>query len=109
MKNELDDPFGIGHENNSKPSEPAFPAIYDGNDLPSGSPGMTLRQWYKGMAIGKLSTDDVAKMFMFPDMVFVGDDKRKEAIKHFVEIIGLLADALLEEDAARERSEVNDG
>lgn len=81
---------------------PAFPFNYEiGFDMPDGkrvstkaaNPGMTMRQWYKGMALqGLMSMVSNRRDHLSADEKV--DVMAKEA--------GLVADALLAEDAAHE-------
>ena len=60
--------------------------------------GMTMRQWYKGQAVIKITVDDEVMRYYKPEYV-------QRFCEDMAKLSGKIADALLAEDAARE--EVN--
>lgn len=76
----------------------AFPFPYPGADGEKVIYGMTMRQWYKGQLCGTSAPRCIEELFEHE-----GDlEKQKVVLSHFAETIGLLAAAMLAEDAARE-------
>jgi hypothetical protein len=59
--------------------------------------GMSLRQWYKGQLSRNLTGQCVAELFEHKGK----PDEQKMVLDHFTEAVGMIADALIAEDAAR--------
>jgi hypothetical protein len=85
----------------SKQNEPAFPVTWEINGEMVAVTGMTMRQWYKGQLVGSLTKQCVTEIFEHKGK----SDEQKIVLESFTQAIGMIADALVVEDAAREREE----